>query len=144
MLDRLSAIWIWDITHVLSRGVALEIWLNGLVLLVEVGQIGNKVLDDVGVRQRVDARFGLGISGDTACTARLALGRGLNGICPRAHVAKYVHKQARVLTPSMFMAQEPQIPSRHDLRKVKVGSSSFFIRMRASSIMGPVLFRSRS
>lgn len=54
-------------THVLGGGVALEIWLNGLVLLVEVGKIGDKILDDVGVRQRVDARFALGIGGDTAC-----------------------------------------------------------------------------
>jgi hypothetical protein len=57
---------IWNETHVLGRGVALEIWLNGLVLLVEVGQIRDKVLDDVGVRQRVDARFGLGIGGNAA------------------------------------------------------------------------------
>ena len=53
-------------TYVLGGGVALEIWLNGLVLLVEVGEIGNKILDDVGVRQRVDAGFALGIGGDTA------------------------------------------------------------------------------
>jgi hypothetical protein len=54
------------ITHIFGGGVALEIWLNGLVLLVEVGQIRDKVLDDVGVRQRVDARLGLGIGGNTA------------------------------------------------------------------------------
>lgn len=43
------------------------------------------------------------------------------------------HRQARVLTPSMFMAHEPQIPSRHDRRKVSVGSTSFLILMSASS-----------
>lgn len=43
------------------------------------------------------------------------------------------HRQARVLTPSMFMAHEPQIPSRHDRRNVSVGSTSFLILMSASS-----------
>lgn len=42
----------------------------------------------------------------------------------------------------MFIAQLPQIPSRQLLRNVKVGSSSFLILIRASSIIGPVLFRS--
>lgn len=53
-----------------------------------------------------------------------------------------VHKQASVFTPSMFMAQLPQIPSLQDLRKVKVGSISFLILIRASNIIGPVLFKS--
>ena len=53
-----------------------------------------------------------------------------------------VHKQARVLTPSMFMAQLPQIPSRQLRRKVRVGSTSFLILISASSIIGPVFFRS--
>jgi hypothetical protein len=43
----------------------------------------------------------------------------------------------------MFMAQLPQIPSLQLLRKVKVGSISFLILMSASSIIGPVLFKSR-
>jgi hypothetical protein len=51
-------------------------------------------------------------------------------------------RQARVLTPSMFIAHDPQIPSRHERRKVRVGSISFLILMRASSIMGPHWFRS--
>lgn len=54
-----------------------------------------------------------------------------------------VQRQARVLTPSIFMAQLPQIPSRQLRRKVRVGSTSFLIRIKASSIMGPVLFKSR-
>lgn len=37
-------------------------------MLVEVGHIRDKVLDDIGVRQRVDARLGLGIGGDAAYT----------------------------------------------------------------------------
>lgn len=47
--------------------------------------------------------------------------------------------QASVLTPPMFMEQEPQIPSLHDLRKVKVGSISFLILIRASNTIGPHL-----
>ena len=55
----------------------------------------------------------------------------------------YAHKQASVLTPSMFIAQLPQIPSLQLRLNVNVGSTSFLILIRASSIIGPVLFRSR-
>ena len=54
-----------------------------------------------------------------------------------------IHRQAKVLTPSIFMAQLPQMPSRQLLRKVNVGSTSFLILINASNTMGPVLFRSR-
>lgn len=52
--------------------------------------------------------------------------------------------QAKVLQPPIFMAQDPQMPSRHDLLKVNVGSISFFILIRASRIMGPQVFKSTS
>ena len=55
-------------TYVLSWGVALEIWLNRLVLLVELGQIWNNVLDDVGVWQWVDLGLLLGIHWNAACS----------------------------------------------------------------------------
>ena len=42
----------------------------------------------------------------------------------------------------IFMAQEPQIPSLQDLLNVKDGSISFLILIRASSTIGPQLFRS--
>jgi hypothetical protein len=58
----------YRIAHVFGGGVALEIWLDRLVLLVEVGHIRDQVLDDVSVRQRVDARLGLGIGGNAAYT----------------------------------------------------------------------------
>ena len=51
-------------------------------------------------------------------------------------------RQARVLVPLMFMAQLPQIPSRHDRRNVSVGSNSFLILIRPSNNIGPQLFRS--
>lgn len=44
-----------------------------------------------------------------------------------------LQRQASVLTPSMFMAHDPQMPSRHDRRNVSVGSTSFLILIRASS-----------
>jgi hypothetical protein len=44
----------------------------------------------------------------------------------------------------MFMAQDPQIPSRQERRKVKVGSTSFLILINASRIMGPQFFMSTS
>ena len=34
-------------------------------------------------------------------------------------------KQAKLFFPSMFIAQLPQMPSRQERRKVKVGSISF-------------------
>lgn len=46
---------------------------------------------------------------------------------------------ANVLPPPIFMAHEPQIPSRQDLRKVRVGSTSFLILISASSTIGPQL-----
>src|SRR5438128_6773002 len=50
--------------------------------------------------------------------------------------------QARVLTPSMFIAQEPHTPSRQDRRKVNVVSISFLILIKASKIIGPQSLRS--
>ncbi len=49
------------------------------------------------------------------------------------------HRQASVFPALMFMAQEPQIPSRQERRNVSVGSISFLILMRASSTIGPHL-----
>lgn len=120
-------------TYILSRSVALQVRLDRLVLLVEVGQVRDQVLDHVHVWQWVDARLLSGFGRNAACKISLLFAPSK----PRD-----IHKQARVLTPSMFMAQLPQIPSLQLLRKVKVGSSSFLIRISASSIMGPVLFRS--
>lgn len=136
----------------LSWGVALEIWLNGLVLLVELGQIWDEVLDDVGVWQWIDLRLVLGINWNTACfyvsscpdcpSTRLYERDG--GLGNKASIAGiYLHKQARVLTPSMFMAQDPQMPSLQERRKVRVGSTSFLMRMSASNNIGPVLLRSK-
>mgnify|MGYP006924629445 FL=1 len=48
-------------------------------------------------------------------------------------------KQARPFSPLMFMAQEPQIPSRQDLLKASVVSCSFLILNRASRTMVPQL-----
>jgi len=44
----------------------------------------------------------------------------------------------------MFIAQEPQMPSRQERRKVSVGSCSDFILISASSTIGPQLSRSIS
>lgn len=51
------------------------------------------------------------------------------------------HKQARVLTPSMFIAHDPQMPSRQDRLKVSVGSTSFLILIKASSTYPRADFR---
>jgi len=47
------------------------------------------------------------------------------------------HRHASVLLPFIFIAHDPQIPSRQERRKVSVGSISFLILIRASSTMGP-------
>ena len=44
----------------------LKIGLDGFVLLVELGQVGDDVFDDVGVGQRVDFGFLLGVGWDAA------------------------------------------------------------------------------
>jgi len=46
-------------------------------------------------------------------------------------------RQAKVLFPLMFIAQEPQMPSRQDRRNVSVGSISFLILISASNTIGP-------
>jgi hypothetical protein len=57
--------------YVFGCSVALEVRLNGLVLLVELGQVGYEVLDDVCVGKRVNARLLLLLSGDAAYSYRL-------------------------------------------------------------------------
>lgn len=53
-------------------------------------------------------------------------------------VIKYlIH--ANVFMPPMFIAHEPQMPSRQERRKVKVGSISFLILISASKTIGPQL-----
>src|SRR5688500_7290783 len=52
--------------------------------------------------------------------------------------------QASVLVPSMFIAHEPQMPSRQERRKVSVGSISFLILISASRTIGPHASRSTS
>lgn len=52
-------------TYVRRRGVALEVGLDRAVLLVEERHIRDKVLDDVHVGKRVDARLLGGVRGDT-------------------------------------------------------------------------------
>ena len=52
--------------------------------------------------------------------------------------------QASVFTPSIFMAQDPQMPSRQDRRNVSVGSISFLMVISASSTIGPTRAMSSS
>ena len=52
--------------------------------------------------------------------------------------------QASVLVPSMFIAHEPQMPSRHERRKVSVASVSFLILISASRTIGPQVDMSTS
>lgn len=60
-------------TYIWWWSVALEVWLDRLVLLVELGKIWDEVLDDVGVWERVDARLMLAVRGNAACSVLSAL-----------------------------------------------------------------------
>eukprot|EP00850_Spirogloea_muscicola_P018760 SM000175S03307 [mRNA] locus=s175:75255:77886:- [translate_table: standard] len=77
----------------------------------------------------------------------LGLQPGLNGFVLRIEVG-HIHNQvlddkhARPLEPLIFMAQEPQMPSRQERRNVSPGSCSFLILSSTSSIMGPQSFTS--
>lgn len=44
-------------TYIFCLRLPLEIWFDRLVLLVELGQVGNKIFDDVCVRKRVDSHL---------------------------------------------------------------------------------------
>src|SRR5665213_1006318 len=50
--------------------------------------------------------------------------------------------QASQFTPSMFIEQDPQTPSRHERRNVSVESTLFLIQNRASRTIGPQSSRS--
>lgn len=119
-------------------GVALEIGFDRFILFIEVGEIGDEVFDHIRVWKGIDAGLFGRVGRDTACERRL-----IGGLTDGGRVEEGVHRHARVLTPSIFMAQLPQMPSRQLRRNVRVGSTSFLIRIKASSIMGPVLFKSR-
>lgn len=54
-------------THVRCRGISLQVWLDRLVLFVEVRQVWYQVLDNVGVRQGVDLHLLGLLSWDAAC-----------------------------------------------------------------------------
>ena len=45
----------------------LQVGLDGFVLLVELGQVGDDVFYDVGVGEWVDLGFLLGVGWNTAC-----------------------------------------------------------------------------
>jgi hypothetical protein len=51
------------------RSRVLQIGLNGFILLVELGEIGDDVFDDVGVGERVDLGLLLGVGWDSACSS---------------------------------------------------------------------------
>lgn len=53
-------------SYIRGGGGALEIWLDGLVLLVELCQVRYNVLDNVGMWQRIDLSLLLRIGRDSA------------------------------------------------------------------------------
>jgi hypothetical protein len=47
----------------------LQVGLNGFILFVKLGEIGDDVFDDVGVGERVDFGFLLSVGWDSACSS---------------------------------------------------------------------------
>lgn len=60
-----------------GRCCALEVWLDGLVLLVEVGEIRYDVLDDICVGERIDLGFLGGVGRDAAWISRQCMSKRL-------------------------------------------------------------------
>ena len=116
----------------------MKVWLDRLILFVEECQVRHQVLDDVCVWEWVYSRLVPGLLWNSACGFPVSRCSWL----PNRFYGKSLQRQASVFTPSMFMAQLPQIPSRQLLRNVNVGSTSFLILIKASNIIGPVLLRS--
>lgn len=67
--------------HIFGFRFALEIRFDGSVLLVQLGEVWDEILDDVGVRQRVDAGFVLGVSGDATWAERSVSSHSALGPC---------------------------------------------------------------
>lgn len=65
-------------------------------------------------------------------------------IVARLRVSDMNRVHASQFVPSVFMAQEPQTPSRHERRKVRVESTLFLIQIRTSRTIGPQSSRSTS
>lgn len=63
------------LAYIFSRGIALQVGLNGFVLLVKVRQVGDQILDNVGVGERVDLDIGGRLGGNSAqaCQGVLAV-----------------------------------------------------------------------
>lgn len=61
--------------YIFGGGIALQVRLDGLVLLVEVSQVRDQILNNVGVRQRVDLDIRGRLGGDSAqaCQGVLAV-----------------------------------------------------------------------
>ena len=66
---------------------ALQVWLDGFVLFVELGQIRDEIFDNVGVGERVDAGFVGCVWWDAACTYR-------SSACARYCLTMARHTQA--------------------------------------------------
>ena len=79
---------------------------------------------------------------DPSLTFRRSCREGICGSC--AMNIDGTNTLANVFVPSIFMAQEPQIPSRHERLNVKDGSISLLIFITASSTIGPQLSISTS
>jgi hypothetical protein len=102
----------------------LKVGLDGFVLLVELCHVGDEVLNDIhcGMCQKREL---------WSWWVHLLWGRGY--IRESWLVLRSMRqRQARVFWPLMFIAHEPQMPSRHERRNVSVGSTSFLILIRAS------------
>ena len=84
-------------TYVFGFGLALKEGFDGFVLLVELGEVGDEVLDDVSVREGVDAGFVLGVCRDAAYSIIVSIGSPpmlYSWRCSPNEVVTYTNKPA--------------------------------------------------
>jgi hypothetical protein len=110
--------------------------LNRFVLSIEIAHIRHQILYNIHVRKRMNLYRLVQIC------INFTVER-LKNLTTEIHQLKSIIEcylmHARELQPPIFIAQEPQMPSLHDLLNVSVGSISLLILIKASRTIGPHL-----
>jgi hypothetical protein len=121
-LSELASVWGWRL--------ALKVWLDGLVLLVELSHVGNQILNDVCVWERIDAGD-LVSFGDTAETGEGVASLNVHG----AGTADTLTARSAESQSWITMGRISTVASVQFIRKDT--NISFLILIRASKTIGP-------
>ena len=63
----------WVDAYIFRLGLALQVWLNRLVLLVELREVWYEILDDVGMWERINPGFVCCICRNSTCSAKISV-----------------------------------------------------------------------